>query len=329
MPLPVTVYRWDDDQAPQILSGNTSEVLNVLKKCLVEGYGDKQPLGWTVAFEETGAAPKIAFRNDTTKGGSGSYGIFKGRNATDDDQGVECQAAMSMTSFDDLLLAGNKQGFRVIKKNNQYDTDKWILIGTAVGFYFFGDYLDKYSNAIIKPLAGLYCGDLKTSLNGDVGRFICVSHFISKTPLYPTGTDGTKWHGSINYLQDATSSELSGIELLLPQTDGVKLIKYSVINRAKEVFSTDPLSKTTILHSLPVVAKDNEVDSDNTESKQSLKAPWFRGEFPGLFLSEFVFDKELLWPATINMIGGSYFLLRNPDKNNGSLMLIKLGEWDV
>ena len=48
MASPVTIYRWDDVGAPQIVDGKPSEYMNMLKKCLVEGYGSKASLGWTV-----------------------------------------------------------------------------------------------------------------------------------------------------------------------------------------------------------------------------------------------------------------------------------------
>ena len=76
----VTVYRWDDPGAPQIVDGRPSEFINVFKKCLVEGYGDKQPLGWQVQLEE--AINKISFINDVTAGGSGGskLGGIRGRS---------------------------------------------------------------------------------------------------------------------------------------------------------------------------------------------------------------------------------------------------------
>lgn len=83
MGLPVTVYRWDDDGAPQITNRTPSEMVDVLKKVLVTGYGTKASLGWNIAFEDVGTQ-KIAFRNNTTLG-SGGYVQFwcpEGTNLT-------------------------------------------------------------------------------------------------------------------------------------------------------------------------------------------------------------------------------------------------------
>ncbi|MBH0026274.1 hypothetical protein I6F53_04665 [Pseudoalteromonas sp. SWN29] len=43
----VTVYRWDDEGAPQ-LDLNNGSMLQVLKKCLIDGYGTKQGAGWAL-----------------------------------------------------------------------------------------------------------------------------------------------------------------------------------------------------------------------------------------------------------------------------------------
>lgn len=41
----LSVYRWDDPGAPQ-MSSTKGAALNILKKCLIDGYGDKTPAGW-------------------------------------------------------------------------------------------------------------------------------------------------------------------------------------------------------------------------------------------------------------------------------------------
>lgn len=54
--VPVRVYRWDDEGAPQVESAAGS-IKTILKACLVTGYGEgnkrKDGLGWEMAFEKT------------------------------------------------------------------------------------------------------------------------------------------------------------------------------------------------------------------------------------------------------------------------------------
>ena len=48
---PVTLYQSTDTDAPQ-LANAAGSLKTLLKACLVTGYGDKQPLGWAMPFEE-------------------------------------------------------------------------------------------------------------------------------------------------------------------------------------------------------------------------------------------------------------------------------------
>lgn len=64
----VTVYRDTDSSAP-VLTGTAGDLVNLLDKVLVTGYGSKPAAGWTKPYTGTN---KAAFRNDTTDG-SGVY----------------------------------------------------------------------------------------------------------------------------------------------------------------------------------------------------------------------------------------------------------------
>ncbi len=323
--LPVTVYRWDDANAPVIANGLTSEIIECLKKCLVEGYGDKQPLGWTIAFEEL-AANKIAFRNNTDQGGSGSFVVFKGRNQADDDQGVEFQPCLSMTSFDDLFLAGNKQGFRLKTNYGTYNADKWIIIGTAIGFYFIADQLGEYYHVGSLYNCCMYVGDIASSQHNDIGRFIGMSSPIHNNAGYAGDTDNG-WGSSLSYLQH--SGPNIGIKPFdIAQTNGVQTVKYK-ITQAKSVAAIDQSSLTNILHPVSLLTEEDEIDNEGNTPFNSYLAPWFRGYLPGFFMAARNFPKNLLWPALIRFQDDNYLLIKSPASNYRSNTLIKLGEWYV
>ena len=60
------IYRSGDDNAP-VLIGQKTTMISILKACLVDVYGDKDPAGWTMPFinvEQTNAV----FRNNPTNG---------------------------------------------------------------------------------------------------------------------------------------------------------------------------------------------------------------------------------------------------------------------
>lgn len=64
----VRVYKSTDTGAPQILGSRAGDLINLLDKCLVTGYGSKLPAGWTKPFVGTNRA---AFKQ-----GAGSNGMY-------------------------------------------------------------------------------------------------------------------------------------------------------------------------------------------------------------------------------------------------------------
>ena len=52
----VTVYRWDDPDAPVLSNPNAGSLIGVLDACLVDGYTGKTGAGWTKAFSGTNLA---------------------------------------------------------------------------------------------------------------------------------------------------------------------------------------------------------------------------------------------------------------------------------
>jgi len=79
MSLAPIVYKSTDTDAPQINSEDwVGGFVNVLKKCLVEGYGDKQPAGWSLELEgnDSNGKPVWVLRNSPSEG-SGLYFRFR------------------------------------------------------------------------------------------------------------------------------------------------------------------------------------------------------------------------------------------------------------
>jgi len=58
----VRLYRATDASAP-VLNGSAGTMINLLAKCLVNGYGSKSPAGWTVEY--TDLANRMVFRAPT------------------------------------------------------------------------------------------------------------------------------------------------------------------------------------------------------------------------------------------------------------------------
>lgn len=68
--MPVRVYRSSDVGAPALRGNSPGDFINLLKKCLVDGYGSKPGAGWTQAFVNT-EGTIAAFKQ-----GLGSNGMY-------------------------------------------------------------------------------------------------------------------------------------------------------------------------------------------------------------------------------------------------------------
>lgn len=170
----VTVYRWDDAGAPQIPNGKPSEILDVLTKCLVDGYGAKAPLGWTRPYYDA-AVQAAVFRNNVASGGSGGYAKFYSNDASDSNNAImRVTHAVSMTGLNDFFRQGYTQAFQSTGGVSTVKMDKWVLIGTAIGFYF----IINRNTAIMADSsynAAMYVGDFYSCIASDTSKFITIS----------------------------------------------------------------------------------------------------------------------------------------------------------
>lgn len=125
--VPVTVYRSTDEGAPQ-LSAAAGSLKTVLKACLTNGYGTKQPLGWDMQYENGHAACWRSKHNratgavlsvDNTAGGYAKIGGFM--TATSAKEGGKGFGAGVFPYF--------PYGIRPA------DTG-WVLVGHGRGFVF-------------------------------------------------------------------------------------------------------------------------------------------------------------------------------------------------
>lgn len=127
-----------EDAGAPVLNNTLGSVIAVLTACLVNGYGSKEPLGWTMPFFSSGANVAVYKNNPYT--GSGCYLRVQ-------DNGQESGYATlgsywlrmyaSMSSIDigvDPIPLGNQS--ISIKYTGSVNLSKWRLIGDDRGFYF-------------------------------------------------------------------------------------------------------------------------------------------------------------------------------------------------
>ena len=149
--VPVTVYRSTDEGAPQ-LSAAPGSLKTVLKACLTNGYGTKQPLGWEMQYENGHAACWRSKHNRATgavlslddKGGYGLMQVF--------------QTASSATTGDKPLIrysSGDKFSY-FSSYLSRVSANAWVLVGHARGFVLI---LPTDKNAVVPFLIfGDYAG---------------------------------------------------------------------------------------------------------------------------------------------------------------------------
>lgn len=130
-----TVYKSTDANAP-VCCGTRTSLIDVLNKCLVTGYGDKLPAGWTLQFVNAGGT-QAAFRNNPTTG----TGFFLQIDAlggvndyTPTVRGYEVMVSEGTT--DALGFIGGVGGPKVSTGSNT-TVRPWVLIADDRFFYFF------------------------------------------------------------------------------------------------------------------------------------------------------------------------------------------------
>lgn len=123
---PVTVFRSSDTNAP-ILTQAAGSLKNLLKACLVEGYGDKPSLGWKIAHQSTDGLTVAFASQDTTA----SQYCLKIDNS--DATVAKLSAAQQMTDIDTLVKPWiNNQLYHLYGGN-------WTLVGHGKAFVLLLD----------------------------------------------------------------------------------------------------------------------------------------------------------------------------------------------
>jgi hypothetical protein len=133
-----TFYSSADAGAPQLGANVSGSLNNVLRAVLVNGYGEKSPLGWEIAFEDA-LTDRIVFRategtrcfllfDDGAVNNSGTY------------PWATCYAFETMTSIDQWYqrCPPTDTNIYVIKGHSNVATAvPWIIIGDGKFFWLF------------------------------------------------------------------------------------------------------------------------------------------------------------------------------------------------
>ncbi|WP_413472550.1 hypothetical protein [Shewanella baltica] len=320
MGLPVTVYSWDDAGAPQLTSRTPSAFIDVLKKVLVDGYGTKAGLGWSIAFEDV-AARKIVFRNSTIDGSGGYVQFWCPEGTNTANSRFSYRSAQGMSALDSFIKPcplGN-----IWSTNAPATTQRWVIIGTAVGFYLFtlSNVYNDY-NCQGNQTCVAFIGDIHSNYNSDIGRFMGIT--ASSTDVTASAAPSNVFEGFLPrlYQTDGSSAYVTGVMVraIVPQSGGATTKDdddtVSGINFATGmiVITTSPASNTT--------------DSVGTPVNRSVLQPYFRGALPGALTSSFRGYRDKPFPQFRSINGKQHMLTADSSGSTiGCCGWLNIEEW--
>ncbi|WP_137225795.1 hypothetical protein [Shewanella sp. MEBiC00475] len=314
MGLPVTVYRWDDVGAPQLVDRKPSEFIGILKKCLVDGYGTKQPAGWSVAFESA-SSDQIVFTNDPTKGTGSSVKLY-GLNNGDAVNGIlYFDPAFAYSDIDTAIKKGYRAGFHPF--NSTFNN--WMVIATSTAFYLIASNLNKVSGYDTRNDVIIFVGDFLSVLPLDTGRFIAINNTtLNGDESYTSMTSWAyclqrAWYdrsmASSNYepmkIYDADGSDnFNGYGLVSPNapTTGSTAVDLSAIKRGLYFPIYIQMKGKTIT--------DTSKDINGVSLFNSDISPTLRGFLNGISVEMSPRYSLENWPVFDTINGKSHLLLR-------------------
>lgn len=271
--LPVTIFRSTDAGSPIAAPRSIADWFTILKACLVDGYGTKQPLGWTLEFGSI-AESKMVFKNKVADGGSGGAVQFDVSPVDSSSLRVTC--AGTILGFDTFI---KKVGHRLLRpSSNPAHASGWTVIGTSRGFWMMpeaGYDNNGSTNNLGSPTAAQYymcffIGDIESVIPNDVNVFTLVT-----STKYSATTDSdivSYEHGFMHYRYNP--------RVALYATDGsASIVDYDshlgYSNVDADVASTDRIFDNDI----PVVLSPVML----TRTTHTVEHPSVRGTITGLF----------------------------------------------
>ncbi|KZN57948.1 hypothetical protein N473_26595, partial [Pseudoalteromonas luteoviolacea CPMOR-1] len=168
MSMPVSVYSSTDAGAPQFTEGKPSEFFNVLKACLIDGYGDKAAAGWQL---QSITPSEMIINNDPNTASGFTARLTSER---DDDSVRQCVGVTPMKAWTgtEALLPGYMKVIYIASDARFFN---WTLIASKSGFYFFKGWWDDLVGGPYQYGAketAIFVGDIKPFVANDLSIFL-------------------------------------------------------------------------------------------------------------------------------------------------------------
>ncbi|WP_428612885.1 hypothetical protein [Pseudoalteromonas sp.] len=317
MTKPVTIFRWDDTGAPQVTEGRPSEYLNIFKKCLVEGYGEKSSLGWSLLDEDT-ESPFCAFRNDISNGGSGGVAMF-GNTSDDVGQMVIVRGVQDYVDRNSYTRSSPFHAFDRASSGSNLNK-YWILIGTSTAFYFFcySDSSMESNKTGTRHIPSFFMGDIISLIPNDPAPFICISGSKDSTT--------TSWSYSLIYkISESTMDKLSSIHPIDGSDDPKEFSIISLFSQYGYISGTH-IGEPNIRMLSPCYALMYSGNLTSSSAYQNNTHPFARGLIPGLFVASDAGYRDDIPPVIKELNGESHYLIPSCNSTTGCTW-INLESW--
>lgn len=314
----VSVFRWDDTSAPQVVDGKPSEYMTVLKKCLVEGYGATTSIQWIVVVDEIlTATPFLVLKNDTTLGGSGQFIVFE---AVDDTAGTNVKVQCCQ-AYVDKVNRINVGGYFAFNRGStgSFLLSKWMLIGTETGFYFFvtNDYVIGTSENRFASQKSIFfwTGDFASVFENDPSKFITMSGEKNSNNFAFSSMLNYK----VAYLDSVDVTDIYAIDgSAVNSTHSISTV--IGLRGASTAFATEEPEIKTLVQCYLITGS-----GDNTNLNIE-EMPFLRGSVPGLFYSTEAGYRQNNMPFFKDIGGVEYFQIPSAGHST-SMAWINTKEW--
>lgn len=183
--VPVSVYRSTDASAP-ILDKTAGCVANIIKACLVTGYGATAGAGWTMTHEDLATHTKV-FDIDNGLSPPISLRIYN-------DTGKELKIQVAKDIVDANTVTKVMECDTAFKYSGKSTTGDWLLIASDRGLWFFAQVNNNKGHPVLRSGSFLFAG----MVTGGTSSAFLLKH------------SGGIWPGDGGFLSGITSAVTKG-----------------------------------------------------------------------------------------------------------------------
>lgn len=336
------IFRWDDPNAPQLkaTSGMSDmSLLPILDACLVDGYGDKTPLGWERTYTAMGKRVyRIPAGMSLRVEEGASYWVLRGvkvrgfDHMTDIDNGAGGFPNAALINNTNVINIAGENFTWVYAFNDGQVTiaRRWAIIGDEKGIWVWIDstapttYPDRFKFLF-------YFGEFPSEYSGDQYATILTGMDVASD--YECGFSMTTMYGNVNYYSPTNGHTTS---VSARKYDGVGDPVYTplvapILTSGPEYnsigcFSTPhplpPVAAKVYLHSVDVM--------DSTEgytNSTSRTINIYRGKLPGIALLSQA-NVGQAFDEFLDDLGNRYLLLPVGNYyNSNKLIAVQTSNW--